>query len=293
MTGSDPEISVIVPHYQDLAALDSCLTMLERQTLARERFEIIVADNNSPIGREKVEEAIAGRARLVVVTEKGAGPARNGGVAAARGKLLAFTDSDCVPEPQWLEAGIGALARHDIVGGRVTVLVDDPKSPSAVEAFERVFAFNFEDYILNKGFTGSGNLFVPKETFEKVGGFRAAVSEDVDWSHRARALGFEIGYEPNAVVGHPARRTWSELHAKWARVSSESYLLMRPKPLGRLRWMARTWALPLSAIAHTPRVLRSRELPDGGAKMRALKTLYQIRLWRFVEGHRQLLKHRA
>ena len=89
-------VSVVVPHYRDLRALDLCLDSLARQTLPGNRFEVIVADNNSPEGAAVVEHAIAGRARLVIVNERGAGPARNGGVAVATGNVLAFIDSDCV-----------------------------------------------------------------------------------------------------------------------------------------------------------------------------------------------------
>jgi GT2 family glycosyltransferase len=171
----------------------------------------------------------------------------------------------------------------------VEVLVDDPDAPTPTEAFEKVFAFNFEDYILRKGFTGSGNLFVPKSTFDQVGGFRVGVSEDVEWSFRAREKGFAIGYAPKAAVGHPARRSWHELKRKWRRVNSESFGLLAPKRGGRLRWMARTWAMPLSALAHTPRVLFSDKLPSFKAKLGALLILYRSRFWRFLDGNWLLL----
>jgi len=287
-----PSVSVIVPHYNDLENLSRCLDALERQTLTGHRVEIVVADNMSPQGEAEVARIIAGRAKLVTVTERGAGPTRNGGVAASNGELLAFIDSDCVATPSWLEEGVRALMMHDFVGGHVSVLVDDPRRMTPTEAFETVFAFNFEDYIQRKGFTGSGNLFVPRQIFDAVGGFRAAVSEDVDWSYRARALGYRLGYAPNAEVGHPARRSWRELLAKWQRVNREMYLLASARPGGRLRWLARTWALPGSVLVHTPKVLTSARLPDLRARLAALGILVRLRMWRFVDGNRLLLKGR-
>jgi GT2 family glycosyltransferase len=287
VAGSVVKVSVIVPHYQDLEALDRCLAALERQTYPRDQFEVVVADNASAVGEAEVARVIAGRARLMVVHERGAGPARNGGVEASRGEILAFTDSDCVPEPQWLSEGVAALERSDIVGGQVTVLVADPAAPTPAEAFETVFAFNFKDYILRKGFTGSGNLFVPRRIFDEVGGFAVGVSEDVEWSMRARGKGFRIGYAEQAVVAHPARRSWEELKAKWLRVNSETYGLLTQRSAGRVRWLARTWATPLSAVAHTPKVLRDGRL-DARGKLKALNMLYKLRLWRFVDGHRVL-----
>ena len=87
-------ISVIIPHFNDLGGLAKCLEALSIQTYPRDRFEIIVADNNSPQGQDAVAAVIAGRARMVVVAQKGAGPARNGAVEVASGRLLAFIDSD-------------------------------------------------------------------------------------------------------------------------------------------------------------------------------------------------------
>jgi len=204
-------VSVIIPHYQDLKGLASCLDALERQTLPRREFEIVVSDNESPIGKPAVAAVVAGRAKLVICAEKGAGPNRNRGVAASSSPVLAFIDSDCVAEPDWLENGLRGLERFDFVGGRVRVLVEDPRQMTGAEAFETVFAFDFETYINKKGFTGAGNMFCPRKLFDAVGGFSNGVSEDVEWSRRAVMAGYRLGYAADAVVGHPARRTWAEL----------------------------------------------------------------------------------
>jgi GT2 family glycosyltransferase len=281
---AQPRVSVVIPHYQDLKGLALCLASLERQTLPRDQYEIIVADNASPVGRDAVAAVIAGRATLVTCTEKGAGPNRNAGVAAAGGEILAFIDSDCQAEPQWLQAGLAGLEGYDFVGGKVVVLVDDPARMTATEAFEAVFAFDFESYINKKGFTGAGNMLVSRAVFDQVGGFRNGVSEDVEWSHRATGMGFHLGYVPGAVVGHPARRTWPELRAKWLRVNLETFKLYLHNGRGRLGWVARCLALPPSAVVHTPKVLTSRHLPSLRARGLAVWMLYRTRLWRMVHG---------
>ncbi len=285
---SAPRVSVIIPHYRDLKSLDLCLAALGRQTFPASDFEIIVADNASPEGEAAVAAAIGGRARLIVVPDRGAGPARNGGVTLARGEILAFTDCDCQPEPQWIEEGLRALQRHDFIGGRIKVLVEDPDHLTGPEAFETVFAFNTEAYVLQKGFTVTANLFCPKLLFDQVGGFRVAVSEDIEWSHRARDAGFRIGYAQEAVVGHPARRTWAELLGKWRRINAETFMLLRERPRGRLTWLLRTIALPASALAHTPRVLANRRLTTLNQRLSALAVLYRLRLWRVGDSLRLL-----
>lgn len=278
-----PKVSVVIPHYQDLGGLELCLQSLERQTFPRGDFEIVVSDNASPVGEAAVTAVVGGRARVVMCHDRGAGPNRNAGVAASTGEILAFIDSDCQAEPEWLTNGVAGLARFDFIGGRVKVLVEDPAHLTSAEAFEAVFAFDFDTYINKKGFTGAGNLFCPRTLFDTVGGFRVGLSEDLEWSHRARAAGLRLGYIDNAIVGHPARRTWTELREKWRRVNAETYGLSRGRPMAGMRWFARAFALPLSAIVHTPKVLKARQLSSPRDRILALAMLYRLRIWRF--GH--------
>ena len=293
VVSSHPFVSVVIPHYRDLGGLALCLAALERQTYPSDRFEIIVADNNSPEGEAAVAEEIAGRARLIVVTEKGAGPARNGGVTLATGEILAFTDSDCVPEPAWLAEGIAVLPAYDFIGGRVAVLVADKAHMTPAEAFERVFAFDFKTYIIKKGFTGAGNLLCSRKVFDAVGGFRASVSEDVEWSHRATGKGFRLGYAPGAIVGHPARRTWEELWAKWRRVNAETFSLYRERKAGKLKWLLRSLALPVSAVVHTPKVLASDQLDRMDQRIDAIGMLFKLRLTRLADAIALLKNQKA
>ncbi|MGE3745656.1 MAG: glycosyltransferase family 2 protein [Sphingomonadaceae bacterium] len=289
----NPQASVVIPHYNDPSALDLCLTALEAQNFPLDRFEIIVADNASPCGIEAVRAVVGDRARLVEVLEPGAGPTRNGGAAVARGEYLAFTDSDCVPEPGWLAAGLGALEKADIVGGSMTVLVDRSRPLTAAEAFELVFAFDNRIYVQKKHFSVTANLFVRKADFERVGGFRTGVSEDQEWCLRARDMGLRIAYAAEAKVGHPARRSWPDFLNKWRRLVDEQYLITREWKFGRLRWLAKTWVLPLSILVHTPRVLKSGMLSGMNERLRAIAALVRIRLWRFIEAHRVLLRSRS
>lgn len=284
-----PRISVIVPHFNDPEALARCLSALAAQTLPPQAFEIIVADNGSPQGERTLTDLIDGRARLVIVTEKGAGPARNGGVEAAQGDLLAFTDCDCLPEPQWLEQGIAVLARHDIVGGKMVVAIGHEGAMTGAEAFEAVFAFDNESYVKDKGFTVTANLFCRRADFARIGPFRTQVSEDREWCRRARGMGLSLGYAADAVVAHPPRRTWQELRRKFARINSETYAYYRAtRKLGRLQWMVRSFALPLSILPHGLQIMTSPRLRNGTERRGALVMLARQRLWRFAHAWRLL-----
>lgn len=279
------QASVVIPHYNDLPGLKRCLDALDHQSIEKERYEVIVADNQSLVGQDIIMGLINGRARLVIVAERGAGPARNGGVNAASGDVLAFIDADCIPSKHWLEYGLTALERYDVVGGHVSVLVEQPDCMTGAEAFESVFAFNFAQYIEKKGFAGSGNMFVKRVNFDAVGGFRKEISEDVDWCRRACALGLTLGYASSAEVGHPARSDWYQLLTKWKRVHLELYALSGTKRFGRIQWLFRTWLMPVSAFVHIRNVLFCDKLPNNTVKWRAIQTLFRLRWWRFVDGN--------
>ena len=274
-----PLVSVIVPHYNDLANLACCLEHLRRQTWPAECREIIVADNNSPGGVAAIER-LDPDVRVVPATEQGAGPARNAAVAVAGGEVLAFIDSDCFAAPGWLKEGVAALARFDYAGGRVEVAVPDPRRPTPAEAYETVFAFDFKKYIEQKRFAGTGNLFVPRAIFDRVGGFRVGLSEDIDWCRRANALGYRLGYAEKALVRHPARRRWGDLTLRWDRVIGEMLALGRERPGWHWRWAVYALAVAGSPLPHALRILRSSRLGSPRSKIAGLVGLFGIRWYR-------------
>ena len=274
-----PLVSIVIPHYNDLDALSICIAALQLQSWPAEKMEIIIADNNSACGIEAVTTAAPG-CHVVQAPIQGAGPARNAGAAVALGEILAFIDSDCEPHPDWVEKGVRALAKYDFAGGHVITAARNPQRPTPVEAWEVVFGFDFERYILVEGYTGTGNMWVWRNVFDAVGGFRAGVAEDMDWSFRARAAGFRLGYEPRAIVSHLARSDWPELLRRWRRVLAEHYLLTREKPFGMLRWAVWAGGMPLSIVPHSAKVLRSERLPRFRDKALAIAVLVAHRLWR-------------
>jgi glycosyltransferase involved in cell wall biosynthesis len=280
-TTSRPFVSVVIPHYNDLARLRVCHARLLAQSWPRNQFEIVVADNNSACGLAAVQEA-APSALVVPAPIQGAGPARNAGIAASHGTVIALIDSDCVPEPNWIAEGVAALDRFDFVGGRVFTFAEAPERPAPVEAYEIVFNFNFRRYIETVGFTGTGNMFVPRDVFDRVGGFRAVVAEDMEWSFRARALGYRLGYAERAVVGHPARRSWTELERRWDRMLQEDFALIQERRYGRTRFALKALAMPASVLPHAAKVLVTPELPNMQSKLGAIGVLTRLRLWRTV-----------
>ena len=152
---------------------------------------------------------------------------------------------------------LAALSTAQIVGGQVEIDYEDPKQPTAVEAFEKVFAFNFKRYIEELGFSGSGNMFVPREIFDRVGGFRGRVAEDMDWGQRAVAANYRFRYAGDVVVSHPARRNWRELTRNGRNRHAKGLLRRVEKPHGRAVWILRSVAILGSPFIHWIEVVRS------------------------------------
>jgi GT2 family glycosyltransferase len=282
-------VSVIIPHYNDLENLKVCIALLESQTFPRDRFEVIVADNNSACGIDAVSQICGAGVHVIHAPIQGAAEARNAAIRASKGALLAFIDSDCRPAADWLERGIAALDKADLVGGRIDVDFHDPNHPSAVEAFEKIFAFDYRRYIEEEGFAATANMFAPRAIFDKIGGFRSGCSEDVDWGKRAVKMGYRWYCASDSIVGHPARRDWNDLTKKWRRLAKESLSCMKEHSGWRLRWTLRTLLLPISPFVHTLKVIKYRETSGIDFKLRAIAILFAIRFWRFGEGLRLLI----
>jgi len=209
------ELSVIIPVKDGAESIPALLDSLQGQTLARERFEVVVVDNASrdgtaAVARERgatvVEEPIANRSR-----------ARNRGALAARADRFAFVDADCVATPGWLEAILGCAGAAPLLAGAVQVTTNDP--PNAIERFEALWRFDQASWV-EQGWAATANLCVERTAFEAVGGLDETyrhIGEDVDFCVRAVRAGYALGYCPDAVVTHEAEhRLWPLLRRSWA-----------------------------------------------------------------------------
>ncbi|MCB2112116.1 MAG: glycosyltransferase [Parvularculaceae bacterium] len=275
-----PDISVVIPHFNQLRQLEKCLASLERQTLERSRYEIIVADNATPGGFEHLRRAFP-NVRFVEAAERGAAPARNKALAAASGDMIAFIDSDCVAAQDWLETGIEGLRDAELSGGRIIVTVEKESAPTPVEAFERVFAFRQRDYVEKKKFSATANLFARSKAARAIGSFTNGLSEDVDWCRRGVALGFRLAFNDKSIVSHPARRDWSELVRKWERIVAERWAGFEGRGLiGASAWLGLAAATALSTAPHLLRVATSAELASVRDRAAAASVLARLRWWR-------------
>lgn len=207
--GGVPQVSVIVPIYRNWHKVPALLQALDQQTLEENKFEVILVNND--IGDDKaVSEMGCYRFRWLRLdcVQKGSYAARNVGVKHARARILAFTDSDCRPAPNWLRAGLEALERSRVyrLGGQVLVDASVQKR-TWVQTYERFLAFPQKRYVNVDKTAVTANMFAYKKVFDVVGPFlcERQSGEDMDWGKRAFRRGFRIAYAPDAVVFHEPR----------------------------------------------------------------------------------------
>lgn len=215
-----PRVSVIVP-VKDDDRLALCLEALSRQDYPAGLVEVLVVDNGSATSPRRVVERFPA-ARLLHEPQAGSYAARNTGVAAATGALLAFTDADCIPAPTWLSAAAAAVQNGaDIVAGRVEVFAERPRRPRPVEAYEVVHGFPQEAYV-RRGGCATANLVTTRALFDRVGPFAGTLRSggDIEWTRRATGGGARLEYVTEAQVRHPARRSCREVYAKYLRIQA-------------------------------------------------------------------------
>lgn len=278
-----PRVSVIIPHLNDHERLAACLTRLYQQSYPAELTEIIVVDNGStrPIG-----EVIARfpRAREAFQAERGCGTARNRGVELCGGDIVAFTDSDCLPDKDWLKHAVRRLmapGAPDILGGEILIFCADEDHPTDVELYEKVFGFEQERYVRRKRFAAGANIITTKEVFEKVGPFlNGKLPEDLEWGQRASALGFRIGFAGDALVRHPARRTWSDLRWKINRTVFHQRNAFKEKRQFLARWIVLGLLLAVPPVNKVWEVVQSPYLHGVAQRLRAVAMLVRARYYR-------------
>jgi glycosyltransferase involved in cell wall biosynthesis len=174
-----------------------------------EPWDVVVADNGSTDESAGVVREWIDRAQLFRLVDasnvRGPGAARNVGVRAARGELLAFCDADDVVQPGWLAGHVTALASADVVGGGfdfwslnglVAPSPPTPSMPSIMSQFGFLPAFT------------TGNLAMRRHVFEEVGGFAEDLmtGEDIDLCWRLQLRGHRRLVSTGAVVARRERR---------------------------------------------------------------------------------------
>lgn len=226
-----PFVSVIIPVYNDSGCLKTCLQSLEEQTYPQNSYEVIVVDNGSD---ESIEPIVAefSQAKASYETLRGSYAARNKGLLLARGEVIAFTDSDCIPAPNWIERGVAKLQsipNCGIVGGKIELFFREPDHPTTVELYDNMTYLNQKNHIEKSDFSATANLFTFKHVFDRVGYFDSDLESggDARWGRRVASFKYKLVYAADVRVAHPARYSVTELLIKETRVAKGCAIVNR------------------------------------------------------------------
>lgn len=223
-----PFVSVIVPVFNDTAGLTLCLQALVQQTYPCESYEIIVVDNNSDADISAVVQRFKG-VSLLHEAQPSSYAARNCGIRAAVGEAIAFTDADCIPQPNWLEQGIQALLSEPklgLVAGRIEIFHQTPDQPTPIELYDTLhFPLPQQALLEAEQFGATANVFTFKHVLDDVGPFNANLKSggDTQWGPLVVQGGYGQLYCDTAVVLHPSRHTFAKLRSRALRLIGGRY----------------------------------------------------------------------
>lgn len=196
------EASIVVPTYRRNDLLRHCLDAIVAQR-CEASYEIIVVDDASDKTTRNFIDGFASRqsrpVRYIAVGPQG-GPAaaRNAAWRAAQGKVIAFTDDDCIPDAAWLQQGIAVMENAVAAAGKVVV----PLSPAPTDYERDCAGLASSEFV-------TANCFCRREVLDEIGGFdenfTTAWREDSDLQFTLLERGYTIASASNAVVLHPVR----------------------------------------------------------------------------------------
>ncbi len=168
--GPTPEVSVVVSTYRRAPLLPRLVAGLEAQSLDPSRFEVVIVDNGSDDDTWEQLTALASASPLRlrplrIDDNEGPAPARNLGWRSARAPLVAFTDDDCVPHPDWLAQALASAQATPDLG----VLQGAILRPAGPHAYGPQTVYR-ETLAPSPYFEGC-NLVFPRAVLERTGGF--------------------------------------------------------------------------------------------------------------------------
>jgi glycosyltransferase involved in cell wall biosynthesis len=231
-----PRISVVVPTFNRRARLSRVLGGLDRQTVAPERFEVVIVDDGSTDDTQAWLAQYRARAYFVnVVTQPNGGPskARNRGIAEARGDLVLFLDDDVEPTPVLLAEHLKShdAERDVVVMGTMASLdhYDQPWVKWEQEKLEAQYqAMIRGDYAPTFRQFWTGNASLAREHLLATGGFDTNLTraEDIELGRRLHERGLKFRFNPAARGLHHAERSlkaWIAMHRYYGTLEVEIF----------------------------------------------------------------------
>jgi len=292
------DISVVIPSYNARESLLAQLRSLEASDFSKDRFEIVVGDDGSTDGTDAAVLSFASQSamRIIYVRRErdkthGAGLARNAAMTQASGRIIAFSDADCLVDPQWLTV----IAQEILGQGKAFI--------SGAVASDQVLIFPWRDAPAGHRGVTANMAFDSKKTgptsFDEA--FQNFLCEDTDFVCRLQDRGFVLIHVPEMKVMHPAktyglvqmakralsRKNEVLLHKKYGtRVETSMHPLFRPMVVGHV---SPVFLAGLGAVVLAAKVLAT----EGTRAYLVLAAIcLAAALWFLVFGYRFCVYYR-
>ncbi|MBB4098336.1 glycosyltransferase [Sphingomonas kyeonggiensis] len=215
------QVAVVIPVWNGEAVLGRCLDALARQTVPRDAFQIIVVDNGSSDATADIARRYPG-VELLEEKRPGSYAARNLAIGQVRAPIIAFTDVDCEPAPDWLEQVLRAAAANPgfgVLAGKIELFDEIVQEREVFGDYERLFSF--PQAHAARGNCATANWASETALLRELGGFDAGLKSggDRQMALRIKDAGYPLVYVPGMVVRHPVRASRAELVHKRRRLS--------------------------------------------------------------------------
>lgn len=222
------QFSIVIPTYNRPDRLRTCLEAIAKLDYPADNFEIIVVDDGSKTLLTLVVEPLQAALNLTLLRQENAGPAsaRNAGAAIAQGKYIVFTDDDCIPDANWLNAldAQFQLTPNSLVGGQTLNALQENLYSTASQILIDYLYDYYNNGEANANFFASNNFALPTATFHLLNGFDTtfplAAGEDREFCDRWLHQGYQMVYAPQVKVYHAHRlafKTFWRQHFNYGR----------------------------------------------------------------------------
>ncbi len=263
-----PRVSVVVCSYNGAATLSQCLESLGK--IDYPNYEVILVDD----GSTDETPAICSRfpaVRTINQENRGLSAARNVGMEVATGEIIAYTDSDCFADPDWLYRLVDQLqsAGASAVGGP-NLSPDDGPIAACVDASPGQPTHVLISDAEAEHIPGC-NMAFRKEVLVALGGFDAIfrkAGDDVDMCWRLLDAGHKIAFAPSAFVWHHRRKTPKAYYRQQSGYGEAEAILARKHPsrfnsLGGAVWVGAVYGNGLNGIRFANPLVRAGRFGQG------------------------------
>jgi len=273
---SYPRVSVVVCAYNAERTMDMCLASLRK--LNYPDYEVIAVNDGSTDRTLEIAQNYD-NVRIINQENKGLSAARNAGIAASTGEIIAFTDSDCVADPDWLTYMVAKFLSSGLsaIGGPNFPPPASGLVPSCVAAAPGGPTHVLLSDDVAEHIAGC-NMAFRREAIERIGGFDPhfrVAGDDVDVCWRLQNEGYKIGFSPAAVIWHLRRNTISTYLKQQRGYGKAEALVYFKHPyrfnlLGQTRWLGRIYGDLSSSLLSRRAVIYSGVFGRG-----LFQTLYE------------------